>query len=127
MRAPRRHRPARRVIIPPPDGCDPEAAASRACYVGSPEHKDAPSFAGWPRPRADATICDPAFATRQADINDWLRTAIRDGHTGAWAGDFPRYVWHRVGESVYEARLVNEGNGEYKAYELSRDEWPEGL
>ena len=28
---------------------------------------------------------------------------------------------------VYEGRLVNWGNGEYKGYPLSDDEWPEGL
>lgn len=127
MRAPRRHRPSKRTFAAPPAGCDIEAAAARAHYVGSPEHKDTPSFAGHPKPRADATICDRSFVNRLEEINDWLKSAIRDGHTGEWSGSFPRYAWHREGGAVFEARLVNEGNGEYKGYELNADEWPPGL
>lgn len=128
MRAPRRRRPRRRVVIPPPPDTDLEILASRVRYVGSPEHKDAPSFAGWPRPRADATLCDPTLAQHQAQLTEWLREAIRQGHLGApWEGDFPRYAWYRHHETVYEARLVNRGNGEYKGYPLTRAEWPDGL
>lgn len=127
MRAPRRKRPRRRSLVPAPTGCDVSAVAGRTLYVGSVEHKDTPSFAGWPRPRADATICDRSFSQRQDEIAKWLRDAILHGHTGDWQGGFPRYVWHRLGDKVYEARLVNPGNGEYKAYELTRDEWPTGI
>ena len=127
MRAPRRHRPSKRVFAAPPEGCDVESAAVRAHYIGSPEHKDCPSFAGHPKPRADATICDRSFVGRLDEINKWLKSAIRLGHTGEWSGPFPRYAWHREGGSVFEARLVNEGNGEYKGYELNGDEWPPGL
>ena len=28
---------------------------------------------------------------------------------------------------VYEARLVNQGNGQYKGYPLNPEEWPENL
>ena len=97
-------------------------------YVGSPEHKDFPSFAGQPRPRGDASL-------RPRDIRDvtvvtgWLRYAIRRGSTGAlWEGGFPRYVWYKAwykeGEIVFEARLVNRGDGSYKGYPLKDDEWP---
>lgn len=127
MRSPNRYRPPKRVIIPPPPGCDPASAAETASYVGSPEHKDTPSFAGHPRPRADATICDRSFVNRLDEINVWLKDAIRKGKTGAWSGAFPRYAWHREGDTVFEARLVNEGNGEYKGYELKREEWPRDL
>ena len=117
----------KRKLLPVPAGCVPAHAANVAHYVGSPEHKDGPSFAGQPRPRADATICDRSFADRLADINSWLRTAILAGHTGDWTGAFPRYVWHRAGVSVFEARLVNEVSGSYKAYEIEPDEIPAGL
>lgn len=53
---------------------------------------------------------------------------MRSGAVGApWEGDFPRYVWRREGDVVYEARLINREIGEYKGYPLQRDEWPEGL
>lgn len=127
MRTPNRRRPPKRVIVPPPPGCNPLVAAELASYVGSPEHKDAPSFAGHPRPRADASICDRSFIRRLDEINDWLKAAIRMGNTGAWSGNFPRYAWHKEGDTVFEARLVNEGKGEYKGYELLSEEWPRDL
>ncbi|MGH3871921.1 MAG: hypothetical protein ACRDSR_10480 [Pseudonocardiaceae bacterium] len=93
-------------------------------YVGSGEHKTYPSFAGPPHPRADASKCDPRLAD-QDELTRWLRQAIRCGRTGGlWEGDFPRYVWHRVGQVWYEARLVNRELGQYKGYPLSPDERP---
>jgi hypothetical protein len=128
MRAPRRRRPLARKPAPAPPGTDLETLAARASYVGSPEHKDAPSFAGQPRPRADASICDRGLATKQALITRWLRKAIRRGSVGApWEGDFPRYVWHQEGEVFFEARLVNQSSGQYKGYPLNPEEWPQGL
>lgn len=127
MRTPSRRRPMVRAIV----AADPErlaAAARRATYVGSPEHKEGPSFAGQPRPRADASMCDPALANQQRRIIGWLRKAIRLGTVGGyWESDFPRYVWSRQGERVYEARLTNADLGQYKGYPLAVDEWPEGL
>lgn len=127
MRAPRRQRPKRREVSNPPLGVDLMVLAKRAAYVGSPEHKDRPTFAGRPRPRADATICDPELADRQR-LSQWIRKAIEESRVGApWEGDFPRYVWHRVGEIVYEGRLVNRVQGEYKGYPLSPEEVPDGV
>ena len=40
---------------------------------------------------------------------------------------FPRYVWYKYGEMIFEARLVNRGSGSYKGYPLEKDEWPEGI
>lgn len=128
MKAPRRRRPLRRSIDCPLSGPDRTELARRVTYVGSPEHKDTPSFAGNPRPRADASICDRSLAARQDEITGWLRTAIEQGVFGANAdGGFPRYAWYRDGAVVYEARLVNSGLGQYKGYPLNRDEWPEGI
>jgi len=104
------------------------ALAERVHYVGSPEHKDAPTFAGQPAPRADASICDPEFASRLGEMNEWLKAALRDGRVGGpWEGDFPRYAWHREGDDVFEARLVNRGQGAYKGYRLRPEEHPSGL
>lgn len=111
-----------------PDGTDLASLARLARYVGSPEHKDTPSFAGHPRPRADATICDRSFIDRQKEIATWLRAALKRGAVGApWEGAFPRYVWYRHGDTVYEGRLVNQEKGEYKGYALGADELPRGL
>lgn len=127
MRAPKRKRPRRRDILSPE--MRPAASVARhARFVGSAEHKDAPSFAGAARPRADASICDRRFLDEQSKLTRWLRKAIRLGSVGApIEGGFPRYVWYKDGQDVYEGRLVNRSSGEYKGYKLQRDEWPAGL
>lgn len=129
MRSPSIKRPRKGTILPAEER--PESSvADRVTYVGSPEHKKSPSFAGVPRPRADATICDPSFLGRQEELTGWLKTAIRNGAVGAPVeGDFPRYVWYQNHEGeVFIARLVNRGTGEYKGWQLhDREEWPLGL
>lgn len=128
MRAPNRRRPPLRRISTVPKNMDLEQVASEIRYVGSPEHKDAASFAGQPRPRADATICDQRFIGMQDQLTNWIRESIRSGVVGEpWEGRFPRYVWCLRDGSVYEGRLVNQGNGEYKGYELEKEEWPPGI
>ena len=128
MRAPRRRRPRTRQIVEPPDRASLDGLAARARYVGSPEHKDAPSFAGPPRLRADASCCPREITDDRQAIDEWLRSAIRRGATGTpWEGDFPRYVWYRQGDTVFEGRLVNRETGEYKGYPLHSDEWPDGI
>ncbi|MBI9085439.1 MAG: hypothetical protein JEZ11_17720 [Desulfobacterales bacterium] len=105
-----------------------ENVALRVRYIGSPEHKNAPSFAGRLRPRADATICDSELNDRQGELTAWLQEAIRAGQVGGpWEGVFPRYAWYRQEDVVYEARLVNRELGDYKGYALEKDEWPKGI
>ena len=126
MRAPRRRRPRKRTIDVPPN-TDLEGLAGRVEYEGSPEHKDIPSFAGRPRLRADASCCPREITDREV-VSGWLRSAIRRGAMGApWEGEFPRYVWYKRDNTVFEARLVNRGNGSYKGYPLDKDEWPNGI
>ena len=61
-------------------------------------------------------------------VTGWLRAAIRDGSTGdLWEGDFPRYVWHKENDTVFEGRLVNREQGSYKGYPLNKHEWPPHL
>lgn len=126
MRAASRKRPPRRTRCPPPPGTDLANLAERVSYVGSPEHKAFPSFAGPPKHRGDATKCDPDLEVAQ--ITAWLRAGLLAGHVGApWEGDFPRYVWLRTEARVYEARLVNQGLGQYKGWALADDEVPSWL
>ncbi|MBW3538821.1 MAG: hypothetical protein KY476_00985 [Planctomycetes bacterium] len=128
MRAPRRKRPKPRIIQPAPEGVNASELAARITYVGSPEHKTGPSFAGAARPRGDATKCDAALNDRLSDIQAWLQRAFEVQCFGPpWEGDFPRYAWCKVGETLYEARLVNRGLGEYKGWQLEPDEWPDGI
>ena len=126
MRSPRRKRPLRRSVSVPAD-IDLASLADRATYVGSPEHKDVPSFAGPPRLRGDASCCPRNLAAQQ-DLRDWLQTAIRRGAVGApWEGEFPCYVWYKHEKIVFEGRLVNRAQGAYKGYPLFEDEWPTGI
>lgn len=126
MRATKRRRPLRRTLVESLPNA--EDLAVRVRYVGSSEHKNTPSFAGQPRPRADASLCDPDLANSQHRLTRWLRNAIRRGAVGDfWEGDFPRYVWYKADNQVYEARLTNRGLGEYKGYPLERHEWPPGI
>ena len=126
MRAPNRRRPSRRQMYVPPD-TDLDHLAEQVKYVGSPEHKDFPSFAGQPRLRADATRC-PRELTDLELVNQWLRNAVRRGAVGDdWEGRFPRKIWYKDGDIVYEGRLVNRGNGVYKGYPIRKEEWPRGI
>ncbi len=111
-----------------PPGMDLEATAEEVAYIGSPEHKDTPSFAGQARPRRDASICPRELASDLLRVESWLREAIRRGAVNElWEGSYPRYVWFKDGAQVYEGRLVNRVSGEYKGYPLERDEWPIGI
>ena len=128
MRAPKRKRPLVRKIVNVPDGVDLDLVASQAVYVGSPEHKNIPSFAGPPKLRADASCCPRDLATKQDLVTEWLKEGINSGAVGGcWEGTFPRYVWFMYEDTVFEARLVNREAGWYKGYPLNRSEWPEGV
>lgn len=110
-----------------PSGIDLATLARRVRYVGSREHKDSPSFAGPPRPRADASCC-PRDIRDQDMVCEWLRSALRRGAVGApWEAGFPRYVWFKHQDVVFEGRLVNREQGTYKGYPLLPEEWPAGI
>jgi hypothetical protein len=113
----------RRERIQAPDPAAFVEAIEAARYVGSPEHKTFPSFAGPPVPRADASKCDPDLADPQ-ELSDWLRAAMRAGNIGGpWEQNYPRYVWHSQGGDFFEGRLTNATQGEYKGYPLSEAEF----
>ncbi len=122
----RQNRTWRRVLEAPPEADLPTVAA-RAIYDGSPYHKTMLSFAGMPRRRSrpSASICPSELAHSQQQIEQWLRSAIEAGHTGVWDREFPRQVWYREGETVYEA--LHGGGGHYHGYPLLADEPVEGL
>ena len=124
MRAIKRKRPPLRNKGPQ-SGLDFENIAKRARYTGSPEHKDHKSFVGQPKRRSDASVCDVSLATKKREITKWLKNAIKNKQIGEFfEGDFPRYVWHKEEDVVYEARLINRTTGEYKGYPLLSSEAP---
>lgn len=127
VRAPKRKRPLPRRVEDPPSNVDVDAAASAAEYVGSPEHKSFPSFAGPPKLRADATKCPPSLSDA-SQLTEWLQRAISSRQTsGRWDGGFPRYAWLEVEGIVYEARQLGPGSAQYKGYPLIPEERPRGL
>lgn len=99
-RFPRNNVKVRRVRQAPPE-VDLAEVADSCCYVGSPYHKDRPSFAGMSHGRRpDASICPSHLATCRQLVQSWLREAIRKGQIGAWTGGYPKYAWFRDGEAV---------------------------
>jgi hypothetical protein len=101
----------------------PQVLAARVRYVGSQEHKNYPSSAGEPGLRSDATPCDPAIKREQAEAV--LQTAIhRRCVSEQREGDFPRYVWGRLHGRLYQARLINQQQGWYKAWAIEEIEAP---
>lgn len=115
----RRDNQKARRVMPIPEGVTLPEIAERCRYVGSPYHKDTPSFAGTTRaPRPDASICPREFAHARALAEGWLRAAVLVGRCGAWEHGFPKYVWHREGDIIYEARQGSPGSGEYHGYPL---------
>jgi hypothetical protein len=91
--------------------------------VISPEHKDYLTSAGPGKLRSDASACPRGLDFDE--VLDWLRSAVRAGDvSAAFDGNFPRYVWARIGERTYEARLSNPGLGGYKGYPIHDYEAP---
>ena len=126
MRRPKRRRdnPKARVVRTPPDGVSLEDIAQKVTYVSSPYHSSAARIR---RPRPDATKCPPEVSNDLERVKLWLREAIRLGRIGTWDNGFPRYVWHRVGDVIFEARQGSPGSGEYHGYPLYPDQDVRGL
>lgn len=62
------------------------------------------------------------------ELTRWIRQAIAAQQTSdRWDGGFPRYAWLEVEGTVYEARQLGPGSGQYKGYALTNDERPAGL
>ena len=128
MRKPsfQRGNPKARKVVAPPHGVDLAEVAESCRYVGSPYHKDRPSFAGTShRRRPDANICPPDLANSRDRVERWLQDAVRAGQVGKWEHGFPRYVWHREGDTVFEAR--HGSSGEYHGYPLAPTQRVRGL
>lgn len=125
MRKPTRHRdnPKSRRVLPPPKGVDVSTVAANCRYVGSPYHSCGVSF----HRRPDATLCPACLSNDHRRVEEWLQASVRAGRTGAWERGFPKYVWHKEDETVYEARQGAPGSGEYHGYPLQPEQRVRGL
>lgn len=130
MRCPNRRRDLPNKITKTPDFQQLEELKGFVSYVGSIEHKDAPSelIAGkTPRPRPDASMC-PRSISKLEMVNKWLKVAFEKGAVcDYFEGKFPRYVWYKNEEMVFMGRLVNREKGEYKGFPINVFEWPLGI
>lgn len=124
MRKSKFKRRKHRVISPWPEDQDsPETVAERVQYVGSPEHKSSLTDAGPPRLRKDASRCPSQIELHE--VQEVLREAIRAQCVGdVFQSGFPKYVWGWLDDTLYEGRLVNRGQGDYKGYALDPIEYP---
>ena len=117
----------RKVLAPPPE-VDLSQVADSCRFVGSAYHKDFRGFAGTPRARAkDASKCPRELSRCRELAESWLRKSVQAGNTGVWERGYPRYVWYRHGETLYEARQGSPGSGEYHGYPLLPSENVRGL
>jgi len=99
-------------------------AAERAKYGGSPYHKRGAGGVG--RGFKFANKCDKKWDADTATT--CLKKALESCQVSAdWRGDFPRNVWYVDEGTAYEAVLTNQESGEYHAYPIHREEWPQGL
>jgi hypothetical protein len=110
------------------DGAVLVAAATRATYLGSIEHKTYRSPAGDPRPRGDASKCPRLEERRWPELTEALRAAIRIGCVSETfdPDGFPRYVWGMFEGELYEARHLVTPAGAYKAFPIEPFELPSG-
>ena len=106
-----------------------EAAARRARYVGSSEHKNAGWWGGAPaagsRGRRLTTICPMTSNKDKHTATTWLRQAIGSGLCKFVRGDldFPKHVWYRdeTGK-IWYGRCSNRELGEYKGWPIKEAE-----
>lgn len=106
-----------------------EAAARRARYVGSSEHKNTGWWGGMPtagsRGRRLTTICPMTSDKDKHTATMWLRQAIASGQYKFVRGDldFPKHVWYRdkTGK-IWCGRCINRKLGTYKGWPITEAE-----
>lgn len=103
-----------------------EERARRATYDPSPYHSRGANGAPVKIRAEPTSVCQKKWSLEEA--HDALRRAIRNCWVSeVWENGFPRHVWYRVGEDVYEARHTNGPSGTYHAYPIDVVEAPPGF
>jgi hypothetical protein len=116
----------RKRIDPSPDRARLQAATQTAIYRSSDYHCRGAKGQPPKRRTSPTSICPRAWRDREA--TDALRKALLKGHTSdVWDGEFPRYVWHKEGEVVYEARHTRGPVGCFHAYPIESFQIPSGF
>lgn len=88
-------------------------------YTASSMHKSYSSPAGPPALRADKAKCDQYAQEQWPRLLAALRTAIRARCVSDFCGAFPNRAWVWINGVLHEARLTNEGTGDYHGFPLN--------
>jgi hypothetical protein len=103
--------------------------ASRAVYLGSPEHKNRRWWGGLPEAgnRADwqtTTICPLTTKDDRDRATGWVQSAIRSRQCRFYQGDinFPKAIWHQADGQIWMGYRTNDGLGEYKGWPIEEEE-----
>jgi hypothetical protein len=113
-------------VDPNPDPSKIRIAAESAVYAASDYH--CPAARGQPPKRRVryASICPKRWSAHAA--TNALRQALSKGQVSeAWEDGFPRYVWTKDGEVIYEARHTRGPTGTFHAYPIEKYQIPDGL
>jgi hypothetical protein len=113
-------------LHPAPDVGMLSSAASTAVYGASRYHCRGPKGEPVIIKVKPSTPCPRQWSDQ--DATRALRDAIRNGVVcEIWEDGFPRHVWHRDGDVLYEARHTRGPSGLFHAYPIESLQAPIGL
>lgn len=113
-------------VHPNPDADVLAKASDAASYVRSDYHCKGDKGERAVRRAKPASICPRTWS--QAAATKAIREAIKSGCVSeAWEDGFPRYVWHREEDVLYEARHSRGPFGSFHAYPIEGRQAPKGL
>jgi hypothetical protein len=118
----------RKCVDPHPDQELIKKAASEAVFSrgDSDYHCEGPGGRKPKRRRKYSSVCPKKWSETAA--TKALRKALAAGQVSpVWENGFPRHVWHRDGDTVYEARHTRGPHGTYHAYPIEKDGIPIGF
>jgi hypothetical protein len=69
--------------------------------------------------RADKAKCDHYAEDQWPRLLEVLQAAIRAGIVSDFRGEFPERAWAWINGVLHEARLTNEGTGDYHGFPIN--------
>lgn len=113
-------------VHPAPDAEMLSRAASASVYGASRYHCRGPKGEPVIIRVEPTSLCPRQWSDQEATRA--LRDAIRNGAVcEVWEDGFPRHVWHRDGDVLYEARHTRGPIGSFHAYPIESLQAPKGL